>query len=148
MSFLSKLFAPFFGKAPGGSDRYLAIYVFSNRCREPVAGQIDLLNELSLDDENAGGYYVRKVLHTSGKGRCFGEVEVEVWLDAKKKLVRQEVHGGRWLSAGEYTTEVAAAEERDRAAQAEAAAQAAEQAAGQAAQAEAQPSETNNTVKE
>ena len=66
MSFFSKLFAPFRGKAPTGSDRYLPIYVFSNRCREPIAGQVDLMNETSLDDET-GGYYVRKVLHTSGK---------------------------------------------------------------------------------
>jgi hypothetical protein len=137
MSFLSKLFAPFLGKSPSGSDRYLAIYVFSHRCREPVTGQIDLLNELSLDDENAGGYYVRKVLHTSGKSRCFGEVEIEVWLNSKKNLVRHEVHGGRWLSADEYTVEVAAAEERARAAQAEA------QAAAEA-QAKAQSAETTN----
>jgi hypothetical protein len=138
MSFLSKLFGPLFGKSPAGSDRYLAIYTFSHRCREAVAGQIDLMNELSLDDENAGGYYVRKVLHTSGKSRCFGEVEIEVWLDSKKNLVRQEVHGGRWLSADEYTAEVAAAEERARAAEAAAA----------EAPAKAQPFETINTDKE
>jgi hypothetical protein len=56
---------------------------------------------------------VRKVLHTSGKGRCFGEVEIEVWLDSKKRLVRQEVHGGRWLSVEEYEAEVAAAAARE-----------------------------------
>ncbi len=114
MSFLSKLFAPFLGKAPSSSDRYMAIYALSNRCREAVAGQVDLMNEVSLDDENQGGYYVRKVVHTSGKGRCFGEVEFEIWLDSKKRLVRQEVHGGRWLSVDEYDDEVVAAEARER----------------------------------
>ena len=88
MSFLSKLFAPFLGKGPSSSDRYLPIYAFSNRCREPIAGQVDLMNETSLDDENQGGYYVRKVVHTSGKGRCFGEVEFELWLDGKKRIER------------------------------------------------------------
>ena len=73
---------------------------FSNRCREPVAGQVDLMNETSLDDENQGGYYVRKVLHTSGKGRCFGEVEVELWLDSKKRVVRHEVHGRALADGG------------------------------------------------
>ena len=71
------------------------------------------MNEISLDDENQGGYYVRKVLHTSGKDRCFGEVEFEIWLDSKKRIVRQEVHGGRWLSVDEYEAEVAAAEARE-----------------------------------
>ena len=45
---------------------------------------------------------MRKVLHTSGKDRCFGEVEFEIWLDSKKQLVRHEVHGGRWLTVDEY----------------------------------------------
>jgi hypothetical protein len=115
MSFFSKLFGPLFGsKPPSGSDRYLAVYVFSNRCREPLAGQVDLMNEISQDDESQGGYYVRKVLHTSGKDRCFGEVEVELWLDRNKRIQRQEVHGGRWLTAEEFASEVAAAEERER----------------------------------
>ena len=39
MGFLSKLFAPFLGKAPSSSDRYMAIYVLSNRCREPWPGR-------------------------------------------------------------------------------------------------------------
>jgi hypothetical protein len=125
MSFLSKLFGPLFGKTPSGSDRYLAIYALSHRCNEAVAGQVDLMNEVSLDDENPGSYYVRKVVHTSGKGRCFGEVEFEIWLDSKKHLVRQEVHGGRWLSVDEYEAEVAAAEVRAR--------EAREQAAGEQA---------------
>lgn len=139
MSFLSKLFGPLFGKpAPAGSDRYLPIYVLSHRCREAVAGQIDLMNEVSLDDENAGGYYVRKVLHTSGKSRCFGEVEVEVWLDGKKRVVRQEVHGGRWLSSDDYEAEIAAAAVREQEAPAAADAPA-------EAQTEASPADQTNS---
>jgi hypothetical protein len=138
MSFFSKLFAPFTGKGPSGSDRYLPIYAFSTRCREPVAGQVDMMNETSLDDENQGGYYVRKVLHTSGKGRCFGEVEFELWLDGKKRIVRHEVHGGRWLTAAEYETEVAEAEAR-----------AAEELAAKEAQAQTQqPEDTNKQMGE
>ena len=105
MGFFSKLMAAFTGKAPRGSDRYLPIYVLDHRCREPITGQVDLLNELSLAEEE-GGYYVRKVLHTAGKSRCFGQVEVELWLDAKKQVTRHEVQGGRWLTAEEYADEV------------------------------------------
>lgn len=123
MGFLSKLFGPLFGNPPSGSDRYLPVYALSHRCHEAVAGQIDLMNEVSLDDENAGGYYVRKVLHTSGRGRCFAEVEIEVWLNAKKQVVRQEVHGGRSLTAEEYATEVAREQAEQEAAEAAAAAE-------------------------
>jgi hypothetical protein len=104
MGFFSKLMAAFTGKAPSGSDRYLPIYVLDHRCREAISGQVDMLNELSLAEE--GGYYVRKVLHTSGKSRCFGQVEVELWLDGKKHVTRHEVQGGRWLTAEEYAAEI------------------------------------------
>ncbi len=106
MGFFSRIMAAFTGKAPRGSDRYLPIYVLDHRCREPIAGQIDLLNELSLAEEEGGGYYVRKVLHTSGASRCFGQVEVQLWLDGKKQIKQHEVQGGRWLTAEEYTAEV------------------------------------------
>jgi hypothetical protein len=117
MGFFSKIMAAFTGKAPRGSERYLSIYVLDHRCREPIVGQIDLLNELSLAEEEDARYYVRKVLHTSGASRCFGQVEVQVWLDGKKQITRYEVQGGRWLTAEEY-----AAEMGRRAAEAEAAA--------------------------
>ena len=105
MGFLTRFFNAFSGKAPTGSDRYLPIYVLSRRCQEPIAGQVDLMNEVSLADD--GGYYVRKGLHASGKNRCFDQVEVELWLDLKKRVVRHEVQGGQWLTAEEYEAEVA-----------------------------------------
>jgi hypothetical protein len=104
MGFFSKLMAALTGKAPTGNDRYLLLYVLDHRCREPICGQVDLLNELSQAEE--GGYYVRKVLHTAGKRRCFGQVEVQIWLDGKKQILRHEVQGGRWLTAEEYAAEV------------------------------------------
>lgn len=93
----------------GGSDgRFLPIYVRSRRCNEPIAGQLDLLNELSLtEDEGDATYYGRKVLHTSGARRCFDQVEVLLWFDRNKQLLRQEVQGGQWLDAEEYERELA-----------------------------------------
>lgn len=106
MGFFSRLLDSMKGKPPTGDRRYYAIYVLSTRCREPIAGQVDLLNEVSLDDDGKG-YYGRKVLHTSGKNRCFGQVEVELWFDMGKRLLRQEVQGGRWLTPAEYAVELA-----------------------------------------
>ena len=110
----------FMGGKPTGSDRYLPLYVYSNRCREAVEGQVDLMNELSLDDaSDRGGYFVRKVLHTASH-RCFSQVEIQLWFDPQKKLISQEVTGGRWLTAAEYAEELRKAEERRLAAAAEA----------------------------
>jgi len=105
MSLFTQLLNALKGKPPGGSDRYIPIYVYSNRCRELIVAQIDIMNEVSLDEDNKG-YFVRKVLHTSGKDRCFGQVEIEVWLDHNKEIVRQAVQGGRWLTAAEYQAEL------------------------------------------
>ena len=103
MNFLRNLFG---GGQRGAGDRFIPVYVLSYRCNEPVASRLDTMSELSIDDgEHA--FYVRKVLHTSGERRCFGEVEIQVWLDRNKKIVAHEVSGGRWLDADEYKAELA-----------------------------------------
>ena len=105
MSFLKKL-ASFFAGGGGGGSRALPIYIFSNRCREPITADIDLVNSLSRDEENDNEYYTRKVLQGSGKNRCFTQVEVEIWFDRNKNVSRYEVNGGRWLSAEEFEEEL------------------------------------------
>ena len=105
MSFLKKL-ASFFAGGGGGGSRALPIYIFSNRCREPITADIDLVNSLSRDEENDNEYYTRKVLQGSGKNRCFTQVEVEIWFDRGKKVSHYEVTGGRWLTQDEYQEEL------------------------------------------
>ncbi|GIV78688.1 hypothetical protein FKZ61_007505 [Litorilinea aerophila] len=97
------------GGAGGGQDRRtLTIYVLSHRCNEPIAGNVDLLNELSQAEEGSGyAYYTRKVLHTSGERRCFDQVEVEIWFDKNKQPIHHEVKGGRWLEEPAYQAELA-----------------------------------------
>ncbi len=102
MNFLKRLF----GGSARGDDRMTSIYVMSYRCKEPIEGKVDFFNELSKDDDGKG-YYVRKVLHTSGRDRCFAEVEVQLWFDSKKQISDHEVSGGRWLTADEYAEELA-----------------------------------------
>ena len=105
MSFLKKL-ASLFSGGGGGDNRSLPIYVFSNRCREPIMAEIDLVNSLSRDDENENEFYTRKVLQGSGQNRCFTQVEVEIWFDRGKRVSRYEVSGGRWLTQEEYEEEL------------------------------------------
>lgn len=99
-----KRIASFFtgGGGATGDNRYFPIHVLSRRCREPLTGQIDLLNELSLTEEDDSAFYTRKVLHTTGRTRCFDQVEVLLWFDKNKQLLRQEVWGGEWLEDEAY----------------------------------------------
>lgn len=111
MNFLQRL-AAFFRGGGGPTNRYLTVYVLSRRCREPIAGQVDLLNELSLSDDDAYQYYARKVFHTSGANRCFGQVEVTLHFDGNKRVVEHDVQGGSWLTRDEYDAELAAFQAR------------------------------------
>ena len=106
MSFFKRI-ANFFAGKPGSDNRLLEIYVLSRRCNEPIAGQIDLFNELSQPDDEEHAYFTRKVLHTSGEQRCFDQVEVQLWFDNNKQLTHHEVQGGRWLDDQEYQQELA-----------------------------------------
>jgi hypothetical protein len=105
MNLFQRIAQLFRGGPTPTSNRFFPIYVLSRRCNEPIAGQLDLLNELSLDEDDA--YYGRKVLHTTGERRCFDQVEVLLWFDRSKQLLRHEVQGGRWLEADEYEAELA-----------------------------------------
>jgi hypothetical protein len=106
MNFLKRLASLFTGGGGGGgSNRYLTVYVLSQRCNEPLNGQVDLLNELSKPDEGEYAYYTRKVLHTTGERRCFAQVEIELYFNQDKKVAHHQVTGGRWLTADEYAAE-------------------------------------------
>ena len=51
MSLFQRIANLFRGGGGGGDNRFLPIYVLSRRCNEPIAGQLDLLNELSLAED-------------------------------------------------------------------------------------------------
>ena len=104
MGFFKKI-ANLFSGSKSSDDRLLTLYALCNKGREPVVGTVDLFNELSLTEDD--GYYVRKVVHTSGENRNFGQVEFELWFDRNKNLDRHEVTGGRWLEPEEYEQEMA-----------------------------------------
>jgi len=106
MNFFKRLASLFSGQ-PAANSRYLTVYLLSRRCREPIEGQVDLLNELSLADESEYTYYARKVFSTSGRNRCFDQVEIQLWFNQNKQVAHQEVKGGEWLTADEYAQKLA-----------------------------------------
>lgn len=142
MNVFQRLLSLFSNRPPSADTRFLTIYLLSQRCREPIKGRIDLLNDLSGGEEGESAYHTRKLFHTSGEDRCFSQVEVEIWFNASKTVVNKEVVGGRWLEEGEYhaLVEARAAEREARrlAAEAEIAA-----APGEIPPAESHSNETN-----
>ena len=106
MNIFQKL-ASLFKPGPSTKTRHLSVYLLSRRCNEPLMGQVDMMNELSQTEDGQHSFFVRKVLHTSGRNRCFDQVEVQLWFDANRQLVSHEQFGGRWLTAEEYQQELA-----------------------------------------
>ena len=105
MSLLKRLASLFTGKSSSGG-RNLTIYVLSRRCNEPLSAEVDTLNALSGSDDGDASYYTRKVIQGTGRNRCFGQVEVELWFNSQRVLLRHAVSGGRWLTAEEYESEL------------------------------------------
>lgn len=105
MSILKRI-ASFFTGSGGSGSRNLTVYVLSTRCKEPMAADVDTLNALSGSDDGDAAFYTRKVIQGSGRNRCFAQVEVELWFDSGRKLLRHAVSGGRWLTAEEYEAEL------------------------------------------
>lgn len=106
MSILKRIASFFTGGGSSGS-RNLTVYVLSNRCKEPLSAEVDTLNALSGSDDGDASFYTRKVIQGTGRNRCFAQVEVELWFNSQRALLRHAVTGGRWLTAEEYAEELA-----------------------------------------
>jgi hypothetical protein len=84
-----------------GRDLYLCS-VRCDRCGEIIATPVDLRNDLSADYDEATGaasYVCRKVL--VGRQRCFQQIEVVLRFDGARKLVDQQVTGGKIVEPGQ-----------------------------------------------
>jgi ABC-type uncharacterized transport system ATPase subunit len=90
MGFLKKMFGG--GTSSSGSGFY-TFSVMCGRCRETIAGKVNLNNDLSLSDD--GAYHVRKVL--MGAGRCFQQIEVVLNFDQSKNLIEKKISGGKFV---------------------------------------------------
>ncbi len=112
MGFWQRMRALFQVRGGSTTRRYLDIYILNYRCNEPLASRIDLYNDLSPAEEGNAAFFVRKVLTTSGAGRCFSANEIQLWLDRNRKVVNMEVEGGKWLTYEEYQEELEAFQQR------------------------------------
>ena len=89
--------------APAASHtrgNFYLVQVKCSRCGEVVEGRINLNNDLSYEDDEAGEgaattLAVRKVL--VGSGRCFQPLEVVMRFDVSRKLLEKKVTGGTFV---------------------------------------------------
>jgi hypothetical protein len=98
VSFLKRLSSLLAGPVRGGARDMMTISVQCNRCGEIIATPVDLRNDLSADYDEATGaatYVCRKLL--VGRQRCFQQIEVVLRFDGARKLVEQQVTGGKLL---------------------------------------------------
>ena len=96
MNLLKKLGMLFAVSAP--SSQPYSLSVQCNRCGEIIHTQISLLNDPSVEYDEGGnitGYFCRKIL--MGKQRCFQQIEVTLTFDAHRRLIDQEITGGKFV---------------------------------------------------
>jgi hypothetical protein len=103
------------GPPPGGRAEARTHWVYARcaRCGEPLRGRVDLMNELSLD-EDGESWIVRKGLMGSGANYCFNTVEVTLCFDAhRRNVVDASAQGGSIITEERYQELIAAAAEPD-----------------------------------
>ncbi len=74
------------------------LYVRCAKCGTPLTVRIDLRNELSADYES-GGYVLHKEMMDS---QCFNLMHAEIQFDTQRKIVKQSVDQGAFLTRAEY----------------------------------------------
>jgi hypothetical protein len=103
MSFLKNL-GRIFSSPSVDKSRILYLYVQCSRCGERLQARVDTWNELTPDYEgnsdDASSYFCRKVL--VGEKLCFQPVELRLMFDKNRKLVNQEITGGKYIEKAEF----------------------------------------------
>jgi hypothetical protein len=97
MGLLDKLSSLFGGKAGGGADDAIHIYVECERCKTIVHVRLDRRHDISQRED--GAYYVRKEVMDS---KCFRLMAAEIAFDNAYRIQSKDVQGGRFVSAAEY----------------------------------------------
>lgn len=100
MGFFDSLKSLFGGGSSVGeqSQGVYWIYVRCRKCGEAIRTRVDLLNNLSQNDE--GGYTVSKTL--VGNRLCFERIEVVLTFDENRRLLSRDISRGDFITAEEF----------------------------------------------
>ena len=88
----------------GETDAYLYwVYVQCERCHEKIRFLVNLRNDLSIqygETEKEDVYFTRK--RVVGSQGCFKAIDVELTFDKNRRLVDQQITGGRFISKEDF----------------------------------------------
>ena len=79
------------------------MYVECDRCHEKIRFHVDMRNDLSIqygESEKEDVYFTRKRI--IGSQGCFQAIDVELTFDKNRRLMDQQITGGRFISQEEY----------------------------------------------
>ena len=103
MSSFKKIFG-FAAKPDRDEANSYRVYVRCKRCGEKIYTRVNLSNDLSAEYDGENTFYnCRKVL--IGEGRCYQQIEVHLKFDGARKLLDQEISGGEFISAAEFSAQ-------------------------------------------
>ncbi len=93
MGFLTKLLG---GGKPGGDSRILVVKARCSRCGEEVQTIVNLHNDLSPLEEEAG-FFTNKVLIGKGDKLCFQRIEIHLEFDMNRVVKSRSITGGEFV---------------------------------------------------
>jgi hypothetical protein len=103
MNIIKSLGRMFAGSPRTGSDVGLYYYVRCHFCKEVVRVRLNPMNDFSHPEnengETSDNFFARKVIVGQ---KCYRRMEAEFLFDRDKKLIKQEVTGGVFVSEKEF----------------------------------------------
>ena len=105
MSFLKDLLSRLTAGGPKDAHLYW-VYVQCERCQEKIRFHIDMRNDLSIqygETEKEDVYFTRK--RVIGRQGCFQAIDVELTFDRDRRLVNQQITGGRFINEENYNAQ-------------------------------------------
>lgn len=94
MQFLKRLF----GGGGSPAQQHLKVYVKPKMCKIILQVDIDLINQLSMNDDG-DGYWVRKIANNP---RCPFEAEMTLYFDKNRNLINREITNGEFVTEAAY----------------------------------------------
>jgi hypothetical protein len=105
LSFIKDFFSRL--RSGGKMDAHLYwMYVECGRCHEKIRFHVDMRNDLSIqygETEKEDVYFTRKRI--IGSQGCFQTIDVELTFDKNRRLLDQQITGGRFISQEESATQ-------------------------------------------
>lgn len=96
MNFFKRLFS---GGVPRGSDNDgLYLYIKPDRCDEVIRLRVNLMNDLSFNDDSTG-LLARKVVRGT---KCFTPVELDLYFNLQRKMTEHTIKGGALVTVEEW----------------------------------------------